>query len=87
MFSYNISLPFPFWRKKIAQKTGRKLTRTVGLWVLRFLGKGSRTIPVYDFGYDRPAERCSNMNRSVAELGDSMEPNFRRWMCGCATGF
>jgi hypothetical protein len=58
-----------FWRKKVAQKIGRKLTRTVGLWVLRSLGKDSRTIPAYDFGCGRPAERCSNID-------------FRRWMCG-----
>ena len=36
-----------FLAQKSNQKTGRKLTRTIGLWVLGVLGYGSRTIKIY----------------------------------------
>ena len=36
-----------FLAQKSNQKTWRKLTRTIGLWVLGVLGYGSRTIKIY----------------------------------------
>ena len=67
-------MPFLFWRKKGIEKTWRKLTRTIGLWVLDGLCCGGRTIVVFSFGSELPSECCSNKNRSAAELGDRKEP-------------
>ena len=66
-------LPFLFWRKKGIEKTWRKLTRTIGLWVFEALWCGGRTIKICLFGSQVPPECCSNKY-------------FRRWMCGFATG-
>ena len=63
-----------FLAQKSNQKTWRKLTRTIGLWVLDVLCCGGRTIAVFSFGSVLPSECCSNKNRSAAELGDRKEP-------------
>jgi hypothetical protein len=62
-----------FLAQKSNQKTWRKLTRTIGLWILGGLCCGSRTIKICSFGNQVPSECCSNID-------------FRRWMCGFATG-
>ena len=62
-----------FLAQKSNQKTWRKLTRTIGLWILGGLCCGSRTIKICSFGNQVPSEGCSNID-------------FRRWMCGVATG-
>ncbi|WP_047452003.1 hypothetical protein, partial [Alistipes sp. ZOR0009] len=62
-----------FLAQKSNQKTWRKLTRTIGLWILDGLCCGGRTIVVFSFGHKLPSECCSNMD-------------FRRWLCGFATG-
>jgi len=69
----NVILAIPFLAQKSNQKTWRKLTRTIGLWVLDGLWCCSRTIKICSFGSQVPPECCSNID-------------FRRWMCGFATG-
>ena len=62
-----------FLAQKSNQKTWRKLTRTVGLWVLGVLGCSSRTIEICSFGNELLSERCSDRY-------------FRRWLCGWRHG-
>jgi hypothetical protein len=47
-----------FWRKKVTKKIGRKLTRTIGFWILDGLCCGGRTIKICSFGSLVPPECC-----------------------------
>ena len=69
-----------FFGAKSNQKTWRKLTRTVGLWVFGVLGCSSRSIIVYSFGNELLPERCLN------RYCDMRYEIFCRWLCGFATG-
>jgi hypothetical protein len=59
-FAGFIFLVATFLAQKSNQKTWRKLTRTVGLWVLGVLGCSSRTIEIFSFGNELLSERCLN---------------------------